>query len=95
MAVANKIATADVDETTPLIVAEGGGVQGAVGAEYNIDQNRIQDHGTVNGHAEGDAGKDVDDEIPWIQVLVLCYARMVEPIAVSRRPGVAYTRGLP
>ncbi|KAF4549202.1 Efflux pump azaK-like protein [Elsinoe fawcettii] len=65
-----------VDETTPLIAAENAGPTAQANAEVVLAKEPDL--------APTPAGADDDDEdrpLPKVQILILCYARMVEPIA--------------
>ncbi|KAF2157235.1 MFS transporter [Myriangium duriaei CBS 260.36] len=68
--------TTTIDETTPLITSENGGVASQSDADYIVKQT--QDQENTNGGAQN---KDDDRPLDKRQMLVLCYARMVEPIA--------------
>ncbi|PNS18455.1 hypothetical protein CAC42_6272 [Sphaceloma murrayae] len=67
-----------VNETTPLIAAENAGPTTQANAEAVLAKEP-----NVNGVAVAGPSEDDDDDrpLPKTQILILCYARMVEPIA--------------
>ncbi|TKX20811.1 efflux pump-like protein [Elsinoe australis] len=65
-----------VNETTPLLAAENAGPTAQVNAEVALAREQHV-HATVSPQS----GDENDMPLPKIQILILCYARMVEPIA--------------
>lgn len=70
-----------VNETTPLLAAENAGPTAQVNAEVALAREQHV-HATVSPQS----GEEDDMPLPKIQILILCYARMVEPIAVCPLP---------
>jgi len=66
-----------IDETTPLIATNGAGPTIQTNAEPIIAAKLAEtDRNSDNGD------EDDDKPLPKAQIFLLCYARMVEPIAV-------------
>lgn len=63
-----------VDEATPLLAASGAGPT-AQGAD---EEPLVKHHDQPAQHQNGD---DDDKPLPRLQIFLLCYARLVEPIA--------------
>ena len=64
----------DVTETTPLLAAGHGDIAPATDPESS-------EAVTLNDQSDCDADSDDDKPLPVTQILVLCYARWVEPVA--------------
>lgn len=68
------------DETTPLIATDNAGPTTQSNAEVVLAKEPHVNETPANQQGDDD---DEDMPLPMGQVIVLCYARMVEPIAVS------------
>lgn len=81
------------DETTPLIATDNAGPTTQSNAEVVLAKEPLVNETLVNQQGDDD---DEDMPLPMGQVIVLCYARMVEPIAVSTsHRQLRATRSLP
>ena len=64
-----------LDETTPLLVASGAGPTSQANEEPLLHENG-------NGNGESEVREEDDDTpLPRLQIALLCYARIVDPIA--------------
>jgi len=69
-----------IDETTPLIVTSSAGPSTQANAEPFIAAKLAEsDRDSHDAHEDDD---DDNKPLPKAQIFLLCYARMVEPIAV-------------
>ncbi|RDL36140.1 Major facilitator superfamily transporter [Venustampulla echinocandica] len=68
----NKVAALTVDENTPLLVTSE--------ADLKTRPNEEPAPTPRNGHTNGD-DEDADRPLPAFQILVLCFARLIEPFA--------------
>ena len=68
------------DENTPLLAADPLPIyEEALVAEESIgDGNGI---GVLKSNGEGDGGEEEDKPLPKLQIFLLCFARLIEPIA--------------
>jgi hypothetical protein len=80
------------EETTPLLAASGAGPTAQPNEEGVLKSNGngiLHANGTgkaststtaANGHAEDSSGEDEDKPLPKVQIFLLCFAKLTEPI---------------